>query len=70
MSAATTQTALKSKVSHWTAPYVVVSNPGTLFERIEDHCISFASAVDFCRDYECQVDVMKVLPSGLLTTEF
>ena len=63
------QTNLRSKVSHHIAPFVVVSNPGTIFERIEEHTISYAQALEFMEDYEC-ADVMKVLPSGNLTTEF
>lgn len=66
---AANQTTLRSKVSHHIAPFVVVSNPGTIFEKIEEHTISYAQALEYLEDYEC-ADVMKVLPSGNLTTEF
>lgn len=61
---------LKAKVSHLVAPFVVVSNPGTLFERIEDYCSTFQGALTLKSDYDEPCDVMKVLPSGRLTTEF
>lgn len=50
--------------------FVVVSNPGTIFERIEDYCQKFTEALA-CKDcYDIPVDVMKVKPNGDLTTEF
>lgn len=50
--------------------FVVVSNPGTIFEHIEDYCQTLKQAIE-CRDcYDEPADVMKVLPSGELTTEY
>ena len=50
--------------------FCVVSNPGTLFERIEDYCQNLRQAVE-CKDcYDAPTDIMKVLPNGELTTEF
>lgn len=63
-------TTTRSKVSYRIAPYVVVTNPGTMFERIEEHCISRQQAIEYLDEYEQPVDVMKVTPSGYLTTEF
>lgn len=61
---------LRAKVSHHVARFVVVSNPGTLFERIEDYCATLTQALEAKGCYDDDVDVMKVLPDGTLTTEF
>lgn len=61
---------LRSKVSPQIARFVVVSNPGTLFEKIEDYCSTFKDALECRHCYDEQCDVMRVLPSGDLTTEF
>ena len=61
---------LKPRVSHLTAPFVVVSNPGTMFARIEEYCPTLKAALE-CKDsYDDPCDVMRQLPSGVLTTEF
>ena len=64
------KTVIRSKVSHHLAPFVVVSNPGTIFERIEEYCCSVAGAREYLKEFGCPVEIMKVLPSGNLTTEF
>lgn len=63
-------TNLKATISHHIAKFVVVSNPGTMFEKIEDYCstLKWANECKSCYDDPC--DVMRVLPSGQLTTEF
>lgn len=50
--------------------YAVVSNPGTLFERIEDYCQTMPQAIECKGCYDCPADIMKVMPNGDLTTEF
>lgn len=50
--------------------FVVVSNPGTIFERIEDYCQRLKEAIECKGCYDDPVDIMKILPSGELTTEF
>lgn len=65
-----TQVGIRSKVSCRLAPYVVVSNPGTMFARIEAYCTTLRDAQEGAREYDDPVDVMKVAPSGALTTEF
>lgn len=52
------------------ARYVVVSNPGTIFERIEDYCGSMHTARECATCYDDPVDIMRILPNGDLTTEF
>lgn len=63
-------TGLRARVSHNVAPFAVVSNPGTLFERIEDYCSTLKGAIECKACYDDPCDVMRVLPSGRLTTEF
>jgi hypothetical protein len=61
---------LKPRVSHHTAPFVVVSNPGTMFARIEDYCQTLKAAFQ-CKDcYDDPCDVLRQLPSGELTADF
>jgi len=50
--------------------FAVVSNPGTMFERIEDYAQTLKQAVECQQCYDDPADVMKVLPNGELTTEF
>ncbi len=50
--------------------FAVVSNPGTMFERIEDYCQRFNEAVECKSCYDDPADIMKILPNGELTTEF
>jgi hypothetical protein len=50
--------------------FAVVSNPGTMFERVEDYAQNLKQAVECQGCYDAPVDVMKVLPNGELTTEF
>ena len=65
-----TQTALRAKVPHHTAPFVVVSTPGTSFERIEDYCSTLKGALECKSCYDEPCDIMRVLPSGALTSEY
>lgn len=60
---------LRAKVSHRVAPFVVVSNAGTHIERIEDYCATLKSARECVSCYDDPCEVMRVLPSGRLTTE-
>ncbi|WP_197329037.1 hypothetical protein [Ralstonia syzygii] len=48
----------------------MVSNPGTLFQRIEDYASTLAGAYECMSCYDFPVDVMRITPSGALTTEF
>ncbi|NWK44912.1 hypothetical protein [Ralstonia pickettii] len=52
------------------ARFAVVSNPGTLFQRIEDYAPTLAGAKECMSCYDVPVDVMLITPSGALTTEF
>jgi hypothetical protein len=55
------------------ARYAVVSAPGTLFEKVESYHSTYKIALEWAADYRedgLEVDVMAVLPSGNLTTEF
>lgn len=52
------------------ACFAVVSNPGTMFERIEDYCQTLKQALECKACYDDPVDAMKVLPSGDLSTEY
>lgn len=60
---------LRAKVPHHVARFAVVSNPGTMFERVEDYCMSMKAAIECKECYDDPCDVMRVLPSGELTTE-
>lgn len=54
------------------AKYAVVLNPGTLFQRVDVYCSTRQNAEDWARDTRepgLDVDVMRVLPSGELTTD-
>ena len=54
------------------AKYAVVLNPGTLFQRVDTYCSTRQSAEEWARDTRepgLDVDVMRVLPSGDLTTD-
>ncbi len=50
--------------------FAVVSNPGTIFERIEDYCQTLKQAIECKGCYDDPADVMRVLPTGELTTEY
>lgn len=55
------------------AKFAVVLNPGTLFEQVDVYCGTLQSAEAWARDTRepgLEVDVMKVMPNGSLTTEF
>ena len=52
------------------ARFAVVSNPGTIFERIEDYTITLKEAQECVQCYDVPVDVMQITSSGQLTTEF
>lgn len=55
------------------ARFAVVVNPGTIFQAVEAYALTMREAVqwaDSLRDDEECVDVMRILPSGDLTTEF
>lgn len=49
--------------------FAVVSNPGTMFERIEDYCQTLKQAIECKTCYDDPTDVMRVLANGELTTE-
>lgn len=57
---------LRAKVSHLIAPFVVVSNPNTLFQRIEDYCSTLKGAHECKTCYDEPCEVMRVLSSGRL----
>lgn len=55
------------------AKFAVVINPGTLFQQVDVYCGSLQSAQSWARETRepgLEVDVMKVMPNGSLTTEF
>jgi hypothetical protein len=55
------------------ARFAVVVDPGTLMERIDAYAITLLSANAWAADLRedgVQVDVMRITPSGELTTEF
>jgi hypothetical protein len=55
------------------ARFAVVVDPGTLMERIDVYAGTLQSAIAWAadlRDDGLQVDVMRITPSGELTTEF
>lgn len=60
---------LRAKVSHHVARFAVVSNPGTLYQRIEDYCSTLRDALECKSCYDDPCDVMRILPSGELTTD-
>lgn len=54
------------------AKFAVVLNPGTLFQRVDTYCSTRQGAEEWARDTRepgLDVDVMRVLPSGELTTD-
>lgn len=60
------------KVLQRLAKFAVVLNPGTLFQRVDTYCSTRQSAEEWARDTRepgLDVDVMRVLPSGELTTD-
>ena len=61
---------MKTKNAPPCARFAVVSNPGTLFERIEDYTMTLGEAHECLQCYDLPVDVMHIMPSGELTTEF
>ena len=52
------------------ANFVVVSNPGTLLQRIEDYCATMKEALECQECYDDPTDIMRITPSLELTTEF
>ncbi|HYC00387.1 MAG TPA: hypothetical protein VEC57_14715 [Candidatus Limnocylindrales bacterium] len=55
------------------ARFAVVVDPGTLMERVDVYASTAKSAYEWAadlRDDGLQVDVMRITPSGELTTEF
>ena len=55
------------------AKFAVVLNPGTLFEQVDIYCGTLQNAEAWAREPRepgVEVDVMKVMPNGSLTTEF
>lgn len=55
------------------AKFAVVINPGTLLQQVDIYCSTLRDAEDWARDTRedgIEVDVMRVLPSGTLTTEY
>ncbi|MHA6881507.1 hypothetical protein [Ralstonia solanacearum] len=61
---------MKAKNAPPCARFAVVSNPGTLFQRIEDYAMTLQGAQECATCYDIPVDVMRITPSGELTTEF
>lgn len=51
------------------ARYAVVSEPGTMFQKVEDFSDTLKGALEAATCYDAPVDVMRILPSGELTTE-
>lgn len=51
------------------ARYAVVSEPGTIFQKVEDYSMTLKGALEMATCYDTPVDVMRILPSGELTTE-
>lgn len=52
------------------ARYAVVTQPGTLWERIDVYCATLRDAQYWAQDHELPADVMRILPDGELTTEY
>ncbi|WP_161872663.1 hypothetical protein [Pseudomonas sp. SG-MS2] len=55
------------------ARYAVVLNPGTLFQRVDVYALTLLDAERWAaetREPGLEVDVMRVLPHGQLTTEY
>lgn len=55
------------------AKFAVVLNPGTLFQQVDVYCSTLQNAESWARETRepgLEVDVMKVMPNGTLTTEF
>ncbi|MCY1276895.1 hypothetical protein D3C76_619270 [compost metagenome] len=55
------------------ARFAVVLNPGTLFEMVHVYAITLQDAQLWAadtREPDLEVDVMRVLPDGSLTTEY
>lgn len=52
------------------ARYAVVSNPGTDRQRVENYTQTIEQARGFQTCYDEPTDVMRVTPTGELTTEF
>ncbi|MFG5862768.1 hypothetical protein [Metapseudomonas sp. CR1201] len=55
------------------ARFAVVLNPGTLFQRVDVYAITLQDAQLWAadtRDPGLEVDVMRVLPDGSLTTDY
>ena len=61
---------MKAKNAPPSARFAVVSNPGTIFERIEDYCGSLQTARECATCYDDPVDIMRIKPNGELTTDF
>lgn len=64
--------AAKPKKPPPAAKFAVVLNPGTLFQAVDIYCGTLKSAEEWARgavEPGVEVDVMRVLPDGSLTTE-
>ncbi|BDC37716.1 hypothetical protein [Paraburkholderia terrae] len=60
---------MKAKNAPPCARFAVVSNPGTIFEPIEEYAPSIDGAREGASCYDDPVDIMRVTPTGELTTE-
>ncbi|NMV36811.1 hypothetical protein [Ralstonia insidiosa] len=60
---------MKAKNAPPCARFAVVSNPGTLFARIEDFTMTLNEAHECVQCYDIPVDVMRVTSTGELSTE-
>lgn len=61
---------MKAKNAPPCARFALVSNPGTIFERIEEYAATLRDAIECKSCYDEHVDVMAITPSGELTAEF
>lgn len=65
------QTAMKAKLRpSQGVNFAVVSNPGTLFEKIEDYAQNMAQALEAKDCHDEPTYIMRILADGQLTTEF
>jgi len=64
---------MKAKNAPPSARFAVVVDPGTIFERVDVYAGTLNEGLAWAaslREDDLQVDVMRVTPSGDLTTEF
>lgn len=61
---------MRAKARPAAARFCIVSNPGTIFEKIEEFFADFKDAQRYQTDYDVPTDVMRIKSDGELTTEF